>query len=377
MKKIFHISTVHPRRDTRIFYRECISLKNKGYDVTLIVADGKGLEKYEGVTIIDIGKSRNRVSNFFEGFFKIFKIINALKPDLVHFHDAELMIIAKIIQLKGIHVCYDIHENVAAQILDKSHIASYLRKPLHYLYKIIENILINSFHLIIAEKSYKNIYLGKGKSLTVVLNLPEESSFSSFTSEKRIENGIFYIGGISNERGLDTIIEALKILKNRKVNFFMHYIGAISEKSLSKIDTDGIQENLRFYGRMDLVEGYKISKKCKVGLAVLKPIENYVKSYPTKIFEYMSIKLPVITSNFELYKDVIEKNEAGFCIDPFSPIELANKIDLLLKDDNLVKTMGENGKKAIIQKFNYKQEEIKLYKIYSSILREKKSYYDF
>ncbi len=373
MYKVVHISTVHPRRDTRIFYRECVSLSKKGYQVILIVADGLGKENFEEVNIIDIGKSKNRIENFVSGYLKILKILNELKPDLVHFHDAELMIVGKAIQRKGIPVFYDIHENVAAQILDKAHMSRYLRKPFHYIYRIVEKLVINSFHLILAEESYKSIYLSKGKSITVVLNLPEEDSFAQFINEKRTENGIFYIGGISNERGLDVIIKALHILKKRKVNFFMHYVGAITENDLLKINIKEIKENIKFYGRMDLIEGYALSKKCKVGLAVLKPIKNYVKSYPTKIFEYMSIKLPVITSNFELYKNVVEKYKSGYCIDPISSEELADKIEILLKDENLVKRMGENGKKVITEKFNSKSEELKLYEIYEDVLKTTKN----
>jgi len=371
MKKIIHISTVHPRRDTRIFYRECLSLVKEGFNVILIVADGLGNEKFENVQILDLGKAKGRISNFINSYFAILKLVKQLNPDLIHFHDAELMIVGKAIQRKGIPVFYDIHENVAAQILDKKHIKSYLRKPLHYLYVFIEKLLINSFHLILAEDSYSKIYNYKGKSVTVVLNLPENNSFKYFINSDRAENGIFYIGGVSNERGLDVTIKALKILKKKREDFYMHYIGAISEATLAKTNIKGIENNIKFYGRMDLMEGYSLSKKCKVGLAVLKPINNYIESYPTKFFEYMSIKLPVITSNFTLYKNVIETYNCGYCINPFSAEDLANKIDILLNDKEKVKQMGENGYQATLDKYNWSQEEFKLFNIYKSVLNKK------
>lgn len=369
MKTIIHISTVHPRRDTRIFYRECLSLVKEGYKVILIVADGLGHETFKKVQIIDLGKEKSRILNFIKPYFSILKLIKQLKPDLVHFHDAELMVVGKAIQRRGIPVFYDIHENVAAQILDKKHIKSYLRKPLHYFYVIIEKLLINSFHLILAEDSYNKIYNTKGKSVTVVLNLPENDSFKNFINGDRTENGIFYIGGVSNERGLDVTIQALKILKKKRDDFFMHYIGAISEHALAQLNIDGIEEHIKFYGRMDLMEGYSLSQKCKVGLAVLKPINNYIESYPTKFFEYMSIKLPVITSNFKLYKNVIETYNCGYCIDPFSSEDLASKIDVLLNDNTLVQQMGENGYKATLKKFNWSQEELKLFGTYKKVLQ--------
>ena len=101
-KKIIHITTIHPRRDTRIFYRECVSLSKKGYNTFFIVADGLGDEDYLGVKIIDLGKTYNRIKNFFRTYFLILKNINEIKPDIVHFHDPELMIVGKKISFKGI-----------------------------------------------------------------------------------------------------------------------------------------------------------------------------------------------------------------------------------------------------------------------------------
>lgn len=370
MKKIIHISTIHPRRDTRIFYRECISLKKKGFDVYLLVADGLGNEIISGVKIIDLGLFKGRIKKFIKTYSAILNQVDIIKPCIAHFHDAELMIVGKAIQNRGIITYYDIHENVAAQILDKKHISALLRKTLHCVYRIVEYFLINSFHLILAEDSYKKLYIDKGQSITTVLNLPELNSFENFVIDKRINNGIFYIGGISNERGLDTTIMALKILSKRSVDFFMHFIGLVPKNLQDSLNLDNIGDRVKFYGRMDLLEGYKISRKCKVGLAVLKPITNYKHSYPTKFFEYMSIKLPVITSNFNLYKEVIENYDCGYCIDPFSAQELADKIELLLNDNKTAERMGENGYQAINNKFNWKFEEQKLIKSYYNTLNK-------
>ena len=61
MKKVVHITSVHQRYDTRIFQKECLSLRDAGYDVSLIVADGKGDETFEGIKIYDVGKEKNRI----------------------------------------------------------------------------------------------------------------------------------------------------------------------------------------------------------------------------------------------------------------------------------------------------------------------------
>jgi hypothetical protein len=44
-KKIAHLTSAHPRYDTRIFIKMCTSLAMSGYKVSLIVADGQGSER--------------------------------------------------------------------------------------------------------------------------------------------------------------------------------------------------------------------------------------------------------------------------------------------------------------------------------------------
>ncbi|MDO6809174.1 glycosyltransferase [Zobellia galactanivorans] len=370
---ILHVTTVHPRKDTRIFYRECQSLQKAGFDVTLLVSDGMGDEIDGQIKIVDLGRDRSRIRNFRKSYRKIVSTVRRLKPKLVHFHDPELIFVGSRISKMGIPVVFDIHENVAAQILNKPYIYSFLRKPISELYKIVENCFVRNLHMIIAEHSYRNVYEKRGLSLTTVLNMPELNHFRSFVNTNRMGADIFYIGGVSDERGLHVTISALKILKKRGFDFFMHYIGPITDDRISSLDLEDINKNIRFYGRMDSKNGFEISKRCIAGLSVLKPIKNYIESYSTKIFEYMAVGLPVITSNFQLYRDVVEKYNCGFCINPYSSEELADSLEALISNPKLVRTMGENGIDAVKSRYNWSSEESKLIDVYYKALNLKKS----
>ena len=165
---------------------------------------------------------------------------------------------------------------------------------------------------------------------------------------------------------------ALKVLNERNLNFYMHYIGPISEEKLNQLDLSEISDKIKFYGRMDSKQGFAISQRCFVGLSVLKPIQNYILSYSTKIFEYMAIGMPVITSNFPLYKEVVEKYECGFCIDPYSPKDLADAIEFLFFNPTSAQVMGLKGRQKILEKFNWSAEEENLLNIYSNIENSRK-----
>ena len=89
--KVCHLSSVHPRRDTRIFMKMCASLANYGYVTFLIVADGMGIEECNGVYIYDIGQSKGRVDRILRAPKRIYKEAIRLDADIYHLHDPELI----------------------------------------------------------------------------------------------------------------------------------------------------------------------------------------------------------------------------------------------------------------------------------------------
>jgi glycosyltransferase involved in cell wall biosynthesis len=245
------------------------------------------------------------------------------------------------------------------------------RGLLSKVYRIYEKIYLKKFdYLILAEKSYQNYYENLSQKFEVVLNMPDIEPLVNVVNNKD-KNELFYIGGISNNRGLDVTIEAIKILKDEFPDVFMHYVGSYDQKILDNLDLKSIENNVKFYGEMPLLDGLQYSRNAKIGLSILKPIENYTKSYSTKIFEYMTLGMPVITSNFQLYKDVVERFNCGICINPLKSKELADAITYLFNNPKEARQMGENGAKVVSEKYNWKREEKKLLKIYQEILQGK------
>ena len=152
------------------------------------------------------------------------------------------------------------------------------------------------------------------------------------------------------------ILEACSLLQKQEIDFKMHFIGGVSDNTEMERYHD-LNDKVVFYGRMDLLDGYEISKRCIAGLAVLKPIGNYINSYPTKVFEYMSIGLPVITSEFELYKEVVLNNGAGLCINPTSAIELSEVMTSFINQEYDVVNFGQQGVKSVKEKYSWQLEE--------------------
>ena len=370
MRSITHLTSVHPRYDTRIFFKECKSLA-KCYQVNLIVADSKGDEELHGVHIYDVQKESSRVRRVYYVSKRILEKAISLKSDLFHIHDPELIPIGLKLKQMGKKVVFDMHENIPLQIKDKKYISQYLRGVVSYAYALYEKRALKKFDAtIFAEDSYSQYYRYLAKQAVVILNMPNLEELKKFQINKRVNHELFYIGGISNERGLDVTVLAIRQLKKIIPDIYMHYIGNTYNNILEITNLEEIEENIKFYGSKPLYEGMEISKNATVGLSILKPIENYKRSYSTKIFEYMAIGLPVITSNFKLYKDVVEKYKCGICVDPLDAKALADAIEYILKNPKIAQEMGENGIKMTKKQFNWNHEELKLFNLYKRILND-------
>ncbi|MCK5613583.1 glycosyltransferase, partial [Candidatus Pacearchaeota archaeon] len=110
--------------------------------------------------------------------------------------------------------------------------------------------------------------------------------------------------------------------------------------------------------------------KVRAGLVTLHPTQAYRDSYPVKMFEYMAAGIPVIASNFLLWREIVDRNKCGICVDPLKPQEIAKAVQWIADHPEEAKLMGENGRKAVEEKYNWECENKKLLKVYKGILEE-------
>ncbi len=295
------------------------------------------------------------------------------KADIYHFHDPELIPCGLWLRLLGKKVIFDVHEHFAADIYDKPWIRR--KKLLAGIYAFWEKRAARRFELILAENSYAPHYAAMGARYTIVLNYPDVPFFRQFRKlNERPGEHLFYIGIILETRGLFQIAEALWLLKKQGRMFYFHCVGTLYSGLAQKLETLPffleIKDQMRFYGRRDLPEGYRLSMNMGIGLCIIKRMKNSEWSYPTKMFEYMSVGLPLITSDFELYRDVIERNHCGVCVNPDDPAQLAACILTLSENPERRLEMARNGVYAVASYYSWKSQQAKLLSLYMRISRE-------
>ena len=98
---IAHLTSAHPRFDTRVFAKMCTSVVAKGWHCSLVVADGKGDAQKDGVHIYDIGKPANRFQRMVSATYHVYRKARHLKADIYHLHDPELLPVGYLLHLAG------------------------------------------------------------------------------------------------------------------------------------------------------------------------------------------------------------------------------------------------------------------------------------
>lgn len=365
------MTSVHHWSDTRIFYKECSTLAVEGYEVFLVApVDGSFTE--QNVRVIGVGKNNgSRLRRATVAAYRVMREALRTRSDIYHFHDPELIWTGLILRMRGKKVIFDIHENIVEQIKVKRWLK--FRGLISVMYRGVDWLSSKLFRLVLAEESYLKTYSRLTGNATVVMNFPDCEALSAFRNEKRSAdlNGLFYVGGISVDRGIDVTIGALAELKRMNISCHFHCVGSLTPELMSYLEThteyNTVKTMITFYGAMNVMEAYRISGQCVAGLSVLKPIGNYVESYSTKVFEYMSVGLPVITSDFELYRNVVERHQCGYCINPQDPHALASAIKNILADWNAANEMGSRGVRAALSEYSWTSEAKKLISLYKSL----------
>lgn len=369
-KKICHLSSAHQGLDVRIFVKECASLAREGYETHLVItatANEVRAALLQGIVLHPLEKPRGRFSRMLRQTWRCFRIAKTIDADAYHFHDPELIPFGIIFSLMGKHVIYDVHENLPQDILSKDWIPEWARKFIARIADGVETFSARHFFSVIGatptiSERFKRV---NPKSIDIN-NYPilHELDFDGGYKEKT--NEICYIGGISKIRGIGELVKALELTKlDVRLNLAGIFSDPVAEKDARQSEGWSRVTELGFLDRGGV---RKVLGRSMAGLVTLHPVENYLDALPVKMFEYMAAGIPSIASNFPLWKEIVEGNGCGICVDPLNPIEISEAIDYLLSNPEEAISMGARGRAAIEGKFNWKNEEVKLLSFYREII---------
>ena len=390
--RVCMISSLHGLYDDRIYWKEAISLKKKGYDVIHIGVGetGKDFISEHGIRLIRIRKKcffKNpytdklfRIIILQQGIYKkIFKIASSLNADIYHFHDLQINRIGP--KLKKLphnpKVIYDIHEDYYELILEY-YTKSRFMLPVVKFYagriKKWEKKCAAKYDFLIAaiphiEKNLKGVV--PGEKISVIYNYTNlcPDQFINYEDKKF---DVLYSGLINDSRSGLEIAGAVCRCKKILPGITCLMVGPVpdhkyKQELIQYIRENDLEQNMILMDpvRYDYVkEFYSLSR---IGLAIFKPIKIFQYSIQVKTFEYMAYGLPIVCSNFGNINKFVAESSSGITVNPGNPDEISKAITDILTDYEAYKQMSNNGILAAKDKYNWKSEEEKLYNIYQSL----------
>lgn len=373
--KVCHIISGYYRNDPRIFQRQCKSLMEAGFSVSILTNDDQPEEILDGIPIYTTNffwRSRLRILLFAKKQF--FKKALEIDAHIYQMHSPELLSLGIALKRAGKIVVYDAHEDLPKHIIEKDWLPHLIRKPLSRLVENYMRRILRDYHAIISPHSHVVEKLRNINSNTTLITnfakvLPTKViSLNEYSKRNHI---ICYSGTVYLHSNQILILDALKELPDVTYNI----AGYCTPEYLEVLSKHESFNKLNYIGRINWADLSEFYNKARIGVVVIDYKMNLGGKKGTyavnKIFEYMEAALPIICSDYDLWQDIIDEYNCGICVEPGNLKQMTEAITFLLNNTETAFKMGQNGRKAVHQKFNWSTQHevyVKLYKTLGNVI---------
>ena len=365
MLRIVHLTSVHSALDSRIFKKECRSLARAGFDVTVVGPHPVDTVE-EKVRIVSVKKHRSRFARMTRTVWRVFQAAKALDADVYHFHDPELIPVALLLRKSGKNVVYDVHEDFPKDLLFKPYLPLWSRQLLSRLAEGFEKLACRHFSgLVSVTPSIAARLQTVNRRTVIVCNYPFPEELVGTEPQDWASRSLAaaYVGTITPQRGIAEMVRAMALLPD-------------SLDATLEIAGDQISEQwtmlkgwsrVRFHGALDQPSTYRLLRSVRVGVVCEHPIPTFLEAMPVKLFEYMGAGLPVIASDFPLWRKMLSGIECAIFVNPLNVREIADALEYLLTHSSEAEEMGRRGQAAVIDQLNWNTQLPKLVGLYSEL----------
>ncbi|MDD4157255.1 MAG: glycosyltransferase [Candidatus Cloacimonetes bacterium] len=366
--KVCHMTSVHSSFDIIIFSKECISLSKHGFDTCLVSQGESRIDN--GVNVIGVGSApKGRLARILFFTKCIYKNALATNADIYHIHDPELLPYTKRLKMKGKRVIFDSHEDILNQVNDKEWIPAFLRKIIGRCLKIYYQKILKRIDVLISVTPH---IVDELKEINIntyqITNYPIVSSRMKEKTESSDNFVLCFTGGINKQWNHINILKAIENINDVKYAI----CGQTTDDCINLMSKYPSWNKVDYRGDISHHEAISLQLNSNCGMALLQPSENTKFNFGTigntKLFEYMLTGLPIICSDFILWKEIVDKYSCGLYVDPLNIKAITEAILYLKNNPTEARAMGEAGRNAVENEYNWESQEMNLLKIYKEVI---------
>ena len=371
--KIVHYTSAHPWFATRIFSKMCVHLGKLDHEILLVAVDPEASELHvfeqDGVEVhlLPGGGRNSRFQRVTYLARQVTRYAQGLDPDILHFHDPELIPYTVFDLKAGVPLVFDAHEDFVGQMDGKSWAKGPKRALLKVGLRVMQKLInCRATHIIAATEGVRESY-NLNKS-SVIRNLPILTEFTNLSRKPLIERPreICYIGALSRVRGIAELVSALE--KSEQVEC-LHLAGRFSSEDFRReVELLPGWSKVNYLGFINRDEIEELLGRVRVGVVTLHPTPNHLHSIPIKLLEYLCAGVPALASNFPYWKEFVKNGETGLFVDPMDSLAIAGSLDGMLKDSGATHYeyyMSED----IRDRFSWEKEVLLLDEVYQFCMK--------
>lgn len=377
----------HAPFDGRIFHKEAKSLLQLGYEVTVVGWDfkGEGLQKkIDGIELdfrafeLDPEWSIYKKYSYFSKTVKpvLVKVALKYKPDVVHCHDHQTLPVGvDVKQRAGCKLVYDSHE-------DCPKLEYYQNRVAGVLTYLLESRGLGRTDAVVTVSDHIAKKFRKRKIPTVVIfNTTRYDAAEEMVDRDRTEikaelglpadrRIIGYIGSMNYRMDFESYVRALGKLPD---NVLLVLVGG-PEKLYGRLEEVarelGIGNRVKLKPRVDYDTCLKYIYCFDLGLLAIMSDPMAEHTLPTKIFEYMAMKVPCMSPDLRDMADFTRKWNTGFVFEDRTPKGIARAVKKALSNEKLLRKLGEDAHENVRKRFSWEMMEKRLGKFYGEVLSD-------
>lgn len=367
--------------DTRV-EKEVRTLVGAGYRVTVIADGGPGLperEARDGSTVLRVPRSRLRLPGlrFFAHEFTLARRLRALRPTVLHAHDSNALVpVALAAWVNGTPYVYDAHDLwLERPRRERSHLYFMLSR---LYYRMVERLLVPRSAATITVTAPIAEYLAARYDLARVVLVPNFPDFSEpppplrihdLPGAERLDAGrpvVLYLGGLMADRGLPELLDAVALVPDAQLALLGG--GVLADALRARAERIGIADRMHLLPPVPPGDVIAAAASADVGVSPTIPSSlNNRWSLPNKLFQYMAAGVPVVASDFPQVREVVDAARCGVVVDTTDAARIADGIRRILADRDEARAMGERGRAAVADRFNWDVSARSLSEVYADL----------